>query len=377
MSLPGNVKPLTENQKKLVAALGSKDADIVGVFGPSGTGKSFLTCLYSIKAVKDNVYSRFIIIRPVIELETGKRYSSVELRDTYYNIVAAYLYDILGTYIEVSELKSLVSEGKIVLADPNFLSGRTFDNAMVFLDDVQFLSETCISEALIRVGRNSKLVIAGDPVFQVTEKNTAVIARDLILGEDRAIVIDLGIKDIVRPGAKRGFRLSLEMRLRRRELSEEERKILETIYVHAPDTEVITVFYTKNIKEMFNLDKVPDALIISKEGYLGRLIGKNGERINKIQEETGLFLRAVELTEDLSNIVVSLHPLGWIEKHILNLDIIGPNLEIEISNREFGSFMGQRGAHVRFLNECMKRLLGIGIKARPGEVKIKQKARKK
>ncbi|RLE85256.1 MAG: PhoH family protein [Thermoprotei archaeon] len=379
MSLPGNVKPLTENQKKMIAALESKDADVVGVFGPSGTGKSFITCLYGIKAIKEDKYSRFVIIRPVIELNTGKRYSSVELGNTYYEMASAYLYDILSLHVNVSELKNLLAEKKIMLADPNFLSGRTFDNSLVFLDDAQFLPERCVSESLIRIGRDSKLVIAGDPVFQLAEenRNTAVLARELILGEERAIVVDLGIKDIVRPGAKRGFKLSLEMRLRKRELNEEEKKILNTAYVHAPDAEIITVFYVKDLKERYKLNKVPDALIISKEGYLGRLIGKNGERINKMQDEIGLFLRSVELTEDLSSIVVALHPLGWIEKHILDLDIVGPNLEIEVNSREFGPFVGQKGVHVRFLDECLRGLLGIGIRARPGEVKTKRKTRKK
>ena len=49
------------------------------------------------------------------------------------------------------------------------------------------------------------------------------------MSEENAKVVDLGIKDIVREGAKRGLRLLIEYRMRTRELSDEEEEILEEI----------------------------------------------------------------------------------------------------------------------------------------------------
>lgn len=369
MSLPGDVKPITEKQRMLLSALESKESDVVGAFGPSGTGKSFITCLYGIQAIKRERFSRLVIARPIVDIDTGRRYSSVELGELYFKLASSYLYDILSGFVSMESIDSLIEKEEILIVDPSFLSGRTFDNTLLFLDDAQFLPSSAISESFMRVGEESKLVIAGDPIFQAFGgENSAALARELIIGEDKAIVVDFGVKDIVRPGAKKGFRLALEMKLRRRNLNEEERRIRDIAYAHAPDADIVTVFQLRHIKDRYKLDGVPDALIISKEDFLGRLIGRGGERIRKIEEDSGLFIRAVELREDLRDIVTALHPLGWIEKHIRGIDIIGPNLEIEASGREYGAFIGQRGIHVRFLDDCLRELLGLGVRVRSVDV---------
>ncbi|RLE99021.1 MAG: PhoH family protein, partial [Thermoprotei archaeon] len=166
VSLPSGVKPANDKQKQLVAALESGEVDLVGAFGPSGTGKSFLTCLYGIKAVNEGKYSRFIVVRPLVDVNTGKRYSAVELGDLFFEIASSYLYDLTSGVFEEGEVKKLLDEGRVILADPSFLYGRTFENSLVFLDDAQHVPPEVIYESLLRVGRGSKLVIAGDPVFQ-------------------------------------------------------------------------------------------------------------------------------------------------------------------------------------------------------------------
>ena len=364
----GGVTPANERQKQLLAALESADVDVVGAFGPSGTGKSFVTCLYGIKAVSEGRYSRFVIARPLVDVSSGRRYSAVELGNLFFDIASSYLYDLTAGVIGEDQVRKLLSEGKILFADPSFLMGRTFDKSLILLDDAQYVPPEVVHEALLRVGNASKLVIAGDPVFQVTGSNNgAALAREILLGQERTFVVDFGIRDIVRPGAKRAFKLALETKMRTRSLSEEEKKLLNLIYVHAPDAQVITVVDLRPYKEKHGVKTSPDALVISKENYLGRLIGKGGERIRKVEEESGLSLRGVELTLDLKQLIVAIHPVGWIRKYVNDADVVGVNLEVEVDSENFGAFVGQKGVFVRFLDEVMRNLLGIGIRAKTAE----------
>jgi len=379
MSVFEKLKPATEKQKMLLAALRSKDADLVGAFGPSGTGKSLISCAFGVEAVREGQYARFIVARPIVDVRAEREYTAAELGEFYYKLAGDYLYDLLQDYVGRDELTSLISEGKIILADLSFLRGRTFDNSLILLDDAQLASPVMITEMLVRVGSGSKLVVAGDPVFQVREGdelNGAALARQLLSNEERAVVIDFGVKDIVRPGAKRGFKLAMEMRLRRRRLSEEEKKIVDIAYVHAPDADIVTVVMLKDLKEKYELSNVPDALMVSKEGRLGRLIGRNGERIGKIEKETGLFLRGVELTTNFVDLVIALHPLTWLKKYIVNADIVGPNLEVVVDADEYPRFVGRKGAHVRFIDEALRRMMGIGVRAVSRRVQ-KPRARRK
>lgn len=358
---------LTKNQRMLKAALESGDADIVGVFGPSGTGKSFVVLMHGIEQLEKGRYRRIVLVRPLVSLPDSRVLSSVETGEQYYRLVSRYLYDILEEHVGRERLDELIRSGKIAIVDPNFLSGRTFEHSLVFLDDAQYAHPSVLPELLLRMGEGSKLAIAGDPILQVfpgEEKNTAAIARELLFGEENAIIIDMGVNDLVRPGSRKGFKLALEMRLRRRVMSEEEKRVYMVASSHAPDADIITVVWLKDLKEKYGLETPPDALIIVKEDTLSRLIGRRGERINRVEKDTGLSLRGIELTMDLSNLVKAIHPVGWMRKHIVSAELVGTNLVVYVNPEEYGAFIGKGGVHIRFLDEAFQRMLGIGIRGR-------------
>ncbi len=366
------LKPMSEGQKEMLEALTSDEYEIVGLFGPTGTGKSLFSVLVGLDAVLEGKYKRLIISRPVVDVVTGKELTAQELGPQYYEFVSAYLRDILGEFIDWREVEKLIQEGRVMFADTHYLRGRTFDDAIIFLDDAQNVPPETSVEIMMRIGRNSKFIIAGDPVFQKPphmEKDGATMIREVLLGEEKARVVDLGFKDIVRPGARRGIRLLLELRMRNRPLNEVEKRIIESAKVNAPDADVITVVEFVEEKKRFEIksEHVPDALIIVKEGYLGRLVGRGGERIEKIEEDTELRLRAVELTSDLRssfiNMIRAIHPTSWIYKHIEDVDFKGPELAVWVRSDEFGAFVGQRGFYVKFLDSVFRKLMGVGIRA--------------
>lgn len=362
------LKPMSPGQEEMLDALTSDEYEIIGLFGPTGSGKSLFSVLYGIDAVMKGKYKRLIISRPVVDVVTGRELTAQELGEQYYEIALAYLKDILSGFVEWGKVQELIDQGKIVLADTHYLRGRTFDDAVIFLDDAQNIPPESSIEILMRIGRNSKFIIAGDPVFQKPhgmERDGATVMREVLIGEDKAKVVDLGLKDIVRPGARRGIRLLIELRMRNRPLNEVEKRVMEAARIYAPDADVITVVEFIDAKKQFDItaEHVPDALIIVKEGYLGRLVGRGGERIQNIEQDTELRLRAVELTLDFTNIIRAIHPVSWIYKHIVDADFEGPYLAVRVRSSEFGAFVGQRGFHVKFLDAVFRKLLGVGVKA--------------
>jgi len=367
-ALLDKLKPMSPGQEEMLKALTSEDYEIVGLFGPTGSGKSLFSILYGIDAVLEGKYKRLIISRPVIDVVTGRELTAQELGAQYYEIVSVYLKDILSGFVEWSEIEKLIKEGKLMFADTHYLRGRTFDDSIIFLDDAQNVPPESSIEILMRIGRNSKFIVAGDPVFQKpinVERDGATVLRELLLGEEDAKVVDLGLKDIVRPGARRGIRLLIEMRMRNRPLNEIEKKVVDAARIYAPDADVITVVEFIDAKKQFQItsEHVPDALVIVKEGYLGRLVGRGGERIQKIEQDTELRLRAVELTLDFTNIIRAVHPVSWIYKHIVDVDFQGPYLAVKVKSDEFGAFVGQRGFYVKFVDAVFRKLMGIGVRA--------------
>ncbi|RLE82791.1 MAG: PhoH family protein [Thermoprotei archaeon] len=368
VGLLDKIKPMSRGQEVLINALRNNEYEIVGVFGPTGTGKSLISCTYGIGAVLDGKYKRFILARPLIDVRTGREITALDVGELYYTLVYSYLEDVMVDVLSPGEIKKLLNEGKIVVADSHFLRGRTFDDSVIFLDDVQSTYPEIVAEIIMRIGRNSKLIVAGDPVFQrdpTMERDGATLIREILLGEEKAIVVDLGLADIVRPGAKRGIRLALELRVLKRQLNNIEKSILEIARMRAPDAEILTVVeFTKEKKE-FNISSevVPDALIIVKERSLGRLVGRGGERIKAMEKETGFKLRAIELTLNFKQLITAVHPVSWIGKHITHVDFVGPELQVTVSGEGIGAFLGQGGSYVKFVDSIIRKLINVGIRA--------------
>ncbi len=359
-----SIEPKSEGQRRLIEALTSEDKDLVGVFGPTGSGKSLISIVYGLSAVAKGKYKRMILSRPIIDVVSGKEVTIIGDREAYERLALEYMYDILTGVAEPELIKSYVASGRIVLADPHFLRGRTFDNSIIVLDDAQSVPPEAIVEIITRLGTGSRLIVAGDPVFQKTAeagKDGASLAREILLNEESAEVVDLGLKDIVRPGAKRGIQLLLELVMRKRPLNDTEKAILDSIRVHAPDADVITVVDLQDAKKRWNIqsEHTPDALIVVKKGHMGRLIGSGGERIAAVEEETGLRLRAIEHTLDLKEVIRAVHPVSWIHKHVKDVDFAGPRLKIVVPERYLGPMIGQRGSHIKFLSEVFQMLIGV------------------
>jgi len=375
--------PMSPGQEELKKVLENANYEVVGVFGPTGTGKSLFSVLYGIDSVISGRSKRFIISRPVIDVVSGREMTAVDLGEMYYSIAISYLRDILAGFIDWSSVEKLISEGKVVFADTHYLRGRTFDDSVIFLDDAQSIPPESSIEMLMRIGGNSKFIVAGDPVFQKPQavKDGASVVREVLLGEERARVIDLGLKDIVRPGARRGIKLLLEARMRSRSLSESERNIVDAARARAPDADIVTVAEFIDEKKKFNIssEAAPDALIVTKEGYIGRLIGRKGERIGAIESDTGLKLRAIELTLDLKQLIRAIHPVSWIYKNIVDADFMGPDIAVKVQSSAYGAFVGQRGSYVRFIDSALRKLMGVGVRAIevPEEVEEKERKRRK
>lgn len=370
--LLNTIKPLSPGQEAVKNALLSKEYTIIGIFGPTGVGKSLLALAYGIDAVREGKYRRLVIVRPVIDVTTGEELTVAKAGKQFYELSKQYIIDVLGNFVKWSEIDTMVNEGKITFADSHYLKGRTFDDSVVFIDDAQTLKIESLIEALIRVGRNSRLIVAADPIFQALRgkgRDASSVLRDILAGEPKAIVVDLGVKDIVREGAKMGLRLMMEYMLRTRKLKESEAKVLEAVRVRSPDADVITVLDLLDYmrKTEISPEHVPRFLVIVKKGHMGRLVGRKGERITAVEKDVDARVRGVELDVDLTELIRAVHPISWIWKRVEDVDFKGSYVTITIDENFFGSFMGRKGNYVRFLEYVMRELFGIGVRVIPVE----------
>ncbi|MEM4773033.1 MAG: PhoH family protein, partial [Nanoarchaeales archaeon] len=254
-------KPLTENQKELYNALNNERITYLAIFGPTGTGKTFFVIDYVIKTLRQSKNKKLILIKPLIDPSTKKEFTIAELGNLYFENIKQYLKDIVDSLKEDwKEIEEFINQKRIIISDFSSLSGRSFDDSIIFVDDVQLVKPERIIEILMRVGSNSRLIIAGDPLLQAEYYQTIKILKEVLSNQSNSYIIELGLKDVIREGAKLGLKLLLETRLRKREMSKEEKEIADLIMEEVENIDIINVLDLRKIKEEVGIKSktVPD-----------------------------------------------------------------------------------------------------------------------
>jgi phosphate starvation-inducible protein PhoH len=364
-----SIVPQSEGQKRLVESLKNEAYSIVGIFGPTGSGKSLFSLAYGIDAVSNGKFKRFLVIKPVVDVVTGEELTLAKAGEEYLRLVREYIVDVIGPFVDLRKINELISSEKLLLADGHYLKGRTFDDTLIFVDDAQHVKLETLLEVIVRLGNRSRLIIAADPIFQTfrgVHQDHVTTLREILLSETNAVVVDLGVEDVVRAGAKTGLRFLLEYILRVKKLTESETKVYQVIKMHSPDADVITVLDVEEVAKKYGIssEHVPKYLVVVKAGHLGRLVGKGGERIEAIEKELGGRVRGLELDLDLTNYIRAVHPVSWIWKRV-KVDLMGSYLAIKVERENLGPLMGQKGTYIRFLDEVTNKLMNLGVRVIP------------
>jgi phosphate starvation-inducible PhoH-like protein len=81
------------------------------------------------------------------------------------------LYDAFYTFLGPAKFQSLRNDEVIEIVPLAYMRGRTFDDAMIILDEAQNTSSGQMQMFLTRIGFNAKVVVTGDITQIDIEKN--------------------------------------------------------------------------------------------------------------------------------------------------------------------------------------------------------------
>lgn len=154
--------PKTVNQEKFILALLDDNTDIIVVSGPAGTGKTYLTMLAAIKALKSGKCERIVLCRPNISIENENHgFLPGDLNQKLEPWVKPMI-DVMREFYTIKEIEYMLEEQIIEFAPLGYMRGRTFKNTWIFADEMQNGTPTQFKMLLTRIGEGSKIVIGGD-----------------------------------------------------------------------------------------------------------------------------------------------------------------------------------------------------------------------
>jgi len=159
----GNFHIEFKNQAQKDAWKTIEKNEITFLIGPAGSAKSFISSAYACSAILTKKQQKIYLTRPIVE--AGGEHlgflpgSAAEKVGPYFTPIFDALDELVGPVGFQRELISKTME----LRPLAYMRGTNLNDAVCLLDEAQNITYEQMVLYLTRIGRNSKMIINGDP----------------------------------------------------------------------------------------------------------------------------------------------------------------------------------------------------------------------
>ena len=191
------IVPKNDNQKKLIEAIQSSNQVIV--FGPAGTGKTYVTATMAADLYTTKKIDRIVITRPMVSVGIPIGTLPGDLGEKIYPWALPVL-DILVKHLGKGAVETAIKNGNIEMAPIAMMRGRSFDDAFIICDEAQNITTHELKMVLTRVGEGSTIVLNGD-VMQTDLKDGDGLTKITHLAKKHMLpvpIVEFTLDDIVR-----------------------------------------------------------------------------------------------------------------------------------------------------------------------------------
>ncbi len=131
------------------------------IVGKAGSGKTLLAVQVALDQVFKRQFNKIIITRPTISTEDNGFLPGSE-REKMEPWLVPIRSNMRKVYNKPDILEKMEKDERIELVSLAHFRGRTFDNAVVIVDEYQNLSKSQLAMCIGRLGKDSKMIFCGD-----------------------------------------------------------------------------------------------------------------------------------------------------------------------------------------------------------------------
>ena len=131
------------------------------IIGKAGSGKTLLAVQTALDMFFKREYNKIIITRPTVSTEDNGFLPGSE-KEKLEPWLVPIMSNMRKVYNKPDKLDKMTSDEDIELVSLAHFRGRTFDNAVVIVDEFQNLTRSQFQMALSRLGKNSMMIFCGD-----------------------------------------------------------------------------------------------------------------------------------------------------------------------------------------------------------------------
>ena len=145
------------------------------IVGKAGSGKTMLACQVALDMFFKRMINKIIITRPTVSTEDNGFLPGSE-KEKMEPWLVPIRSNMRKVYNKPAILEKMETEESIELVSLAHFRGRTFDNAIVIVDEFQNLTRSQLGMALGRLGKGSTMIFCGDnQQIDLKDKNYSAI----------------------------------------------------------------------------------------------------------------------------------------------------------------------------------------------------------
>jgi phosphate starvation-inducible PhoH-like protein len=189
--------PKNEKQDDLINAI--KECPITVTMGCAGTGKTYCSAGTVAQLFMKGKHKKIVLTRA--NVPTGKSLGhfpgTIEEKMTPWLMP---MLEVLTKAFGKGRYEYMLSRGEVEIQPIETIRGRSYENALVLVDEAQNLCMDELKAITTRLGQNSKLVLMGDPAQSDVRDGMDMVkfARKVNQAGINLPVIEFGVEDIVR-----------------------------------------------------------------------------------------------------------------------------------------------------------------------------------
>jgi phosphate starvation-inducible PhoH-like protein len=188
------LKPRNPRQAAAISSLCNNSITILT--GPAGTGKTYLAASKALDLLQAGIISQIVITRPYVASEK-MGFLPGEIADKFEPYLAPYM-DAFTDRVGKQVLNQMLSDGRIQAQPIAFIQGKTFNHAMILLDEVENATSEQIKLVLTRLGDNSRACLMGDTDQSYINNSGFFEAIRILESVPRLQIVEFEICDVVR-----------------------------------------------------------------------------------------------------------------------------------------------------------------------------------
>jgi PhoH-like ATPase len=138
------------------------DIPLISMTGVPGSGKTYLALMTALKFLESKSHNRIIFTRPIQTVGKDMGFLPGDMNEKMAPWLAPIVDNFRNEFGDLSYFEMLMDKGQIDVAPLAYIRGRSFNDAIIIVDEAQNATIHELKTVITRTGKNSKIILIGD-----------------------------------------------------------------------------------------------------------------------------------------------------------------------------------------------------------------------